>query len=92
MRAFYINIRNVNEEKYLFDSLFKVVIVRVFPFPIAHNFSLETPKKSIIFVCIIILVSLLTSDNTNSLQQNCGLVGFLEEEKKKLNRHDRFYV
>ncbi|KAL6331661.1 hypothetical protein AAG906_014311 [Vitis piasezkii] len=51
VRAFYSNIRNVDEEKYSFHTSFKRVIVRVSPSLIGHTFSLEIPKKAINF-CI----------------------------------------
>ena len=52
MRAFYSNIRNVDDEKYSFHTSFKGVVVRVSPSLIGRTFSLETPKKSINF-CIL---------------------------------------
>ncbi|KAJ9703186.1 hypothetical protein PVL29_004815 [Vitis rotundifolia] len=51
VRAFYSNIRNVDEAKYSFDTSFKGVAVRVSPSLIGRTFSLETPKKAINF-CI----------------------------------------
>ncbi|KAJ9682695.1 hypothetical protein PVL29_018591 [Vitis rotundifolia] len=51
VRAFYSNIRNVDEEKYSFDTSFKGVAVRVSPSLIGRTFSLEIPKKAINF-CI----------------------------------------
>ena len=49
--AIYNNIKNVDEEKYSFNSSFKGVVVRVSPSLIARTLSLETPNKSINF-CI----------------------------------------
>ncbi|KAJ9676085.1 hypothetical protein PVL29_024871 [Vitis rotundifolia] len=49
VRAFYSNIRNVDEAKYSFDTSFKGVVVRVSPSLIGRTFSLETPKKAINF-------------------------------------------
>ena len=44
VRAFYSNIRNVDEEKYSFDSSFKGVVVKVSPSLIARSFSLDTKE------------------------------------------------
>ena len=42
VRAFYNNIKNVDEEKYLFHSSFKGVVVRVSPSLVTRSFSLKT--------------------------------------------------
>ena len=69
MRAFYNNIINVDEEKYLFDSSFKGVAIRVYPFLIASTFSLETPKKSINFCILEIDIKAMSDIITKEL---CG--------------------
>ena len=67
VRTFYSNIKNVNEEKYLFDSSFKGVVVRVSPSLITHTFSMETPKKSINFCILNIDIKAMSNIITKEL-------------------------
>ena len=69
MRAFYNNIKNVDEEKYSFNFSFKEIIIRVSPSLITRTFSLETPKKSINFCIPKIDIKAMSDTITNEL---CG--------------------
>ncbi|WJZ83104.1 hypothetical protein VitviT2T_002813 [Vitis vinifera] len=69
VRAFYSNIKNVDEEKYSFHTSFKGVVVRVSPSLIGHTFSLETPKKAINFCILEIDIKVMSDIITKEL---CG--------------------
>ena len=69
VRAFYNNIKNVDEEKYLFHSSFKGVVVRVSPSLVTHSFSLKTPKKLINFCILDIDIRTMSDTITKEL---CG--------------------
>ena len=61
------NIRNVDKEKYLFDSSLKWVFVQVSPSLIACTFSLETPKKLINFYIPKIDIKAMSDTTTKEL-------------------------
>ena len=76
VRAFYNNIKNVDEEKYLFHSSFKGVVVRVSPSLVTHSFSLKTPKKLINFCILDIDIKTMSDTITKELCGHFFSVGY----------------
>ena len=87
VQTFYSNVRNVDEEKYSFDSSFNGVGVRVSPSLIACTFSLETPKKSINFCIPEIDIKAMSDRITKELCDHSFQLGTSVERRSLLLKY-----
>ena len=87
MRAFYSNIRNVDEEKYSFHTSFKGVVVLVSPSLIGRTFSLEIPKKAINFCILEIDIKAMSDTITNELYDHSFQLGTSVERRSLLSKY-----
>ena len=81
------NIRNVDKEKYLFDSSLKWVFVQVSPSLIACTFSLETPKKLINFYIPKIDIKAMSDTTTKELYDHSFQLGTCVERSSLLPKY-----